>query len=88
MDDLVQTQRVLWNGEDIFMSLVSAKLTGNLPLILPRTANELVSLDEGSAGLSAHHTHYPHRSAFLKTAMQRLANVTVRGRASGAASAF
>jgi len=63
----------IWNGEDIFMSLVSTQVTGELPIILESSKNNVKELGEGfSEGISTRADHLPHRSRFLRHAVQQL----------------
>jgi hypothetical protein len=63
----------IWNGEDIFMSLVSTQVTGELPVILENNKSNVVELGEGfSEGISTKADHLPHRTKFLRHAVQQL----------------
>lgn len=73
MSDIAHEATVTWNGEDIFMSLVSTKVLGQQPYITPHTENiDVQQLTEGKVGISSGQTHLPHRIKFLKTAIRRL----------------
>ena len=74
MEDLAHAAAVIWNGEDIFMSLVSTKVTGALPFISDVVADvDVGSLQEGTVGISLGQNDLQHRSRFLQVAVQRLA---------------
>lgn len=72
MHDLAHTAAVTWNGEDIFMSLVTSKVLGDKPYIIPHDATDVQELREGGVGISAASDHLAHRNKFLQTAVQRL----------------
>lgn len=72
MHDLVHEAAVTWNGEDIFMSLVTSKILGDKPYIVPRDAIDVQELHEGDVAISASSDHVSHRNKFLQTAVQRL----------------
>ena len=59
----------LWNGEDIFFSLVSYKMTGQIPLIV-RGAK--VFLSQRSSGIHFIGGHDSYRDDFLKHAVRAL----------------
>lgn len=74
MQDIAHEAAVTWNGEDIFMSLVSQKVLGGVPYIAPFTeGTDLQHLREGEKGISSAGDHLPHRIKFLQTAIKRLA---------------
>ena len=63
---------VTWNGEDIFMSMVAMKVTGEKATILDWTANDLEEWQDGK-GISIRDTrHLEHRTMFLRATIQRL----------------
>ena len=73
MHDIAHEASVTWNGEDIFMSLVSEKVLGGTPYITPHKETiDVQQLSEGDVGISANTNHVAHRSRFLQTAVQRL----------------
>ena len=73
MSDIAHEAAVTWNGEDIFMSLVSKKVLGSIPFITPHQQGiDVVPLTEGEVGISSAHDHLPHRIKFLQTAIRRL----------------
>ena len=73
MQDLSHEAAVTWNGEDIFMSLVSKKVLGAAPFITRHQEGvDFVHLTEGKVGISSAHDHLPHRIKFLQTAIRRL----------------
>ena len=73
MSDVAHEAAVTWNGEDIFMSLVSTKVLGQQPYITPHTDTiDVQQLTEGKVGISSGQSHLPHRVKFLKTAIRRL----------------
>ena len=73
MHDIAHEAAVTWNGEDIFMSLVSEKVLGGTPYITPyQETIDVQQLSEGDVSISATTDHIAHRSRFLQTAFQRL----------------
>lgn len=73
MQDIAHKAAVTWNGEDIFMSLVSTKVLGASPYITPhQDAVDVIQLTEGSVGISSAQDHLPHRINFVQTAVHRL----------------
>ena len=73
MQDLAHAAAVTWNGEDIYMSLVSKKVLGGFPFIAPhQTEVDVHLLDEGKVAISAGQDHLTHRTRFLQTAIERL----------------
>ena len=73
MQDLTHAAATIWNGEDIYMSLVSKKVLGGDPFITPAQPGvDLEFLEEGKVGVSASQDHLAHRSKFLQTALKRL----------------
>lgn len=81
VEDIVHLHEVKWNGEDIFMSLVSAKLTGRIPWIVIPNKNDVTQISDppgNRLGVSNKKGHYPFRNFFLQTALKRLAEVNVQ----------
>jgi hypothetical protein len=73
MQDIAHEAAVTWNGEDIFMSLVSHKVLGDSPFITPyQEGIDVHQLTEGTVGISSAQNHLPHRIKFVQTAVQRL----------------
>ena len=73
MSDIAHEAAVTWNGEDIFMSLVSKKVLGSIPFITPHQQGiDVIPLTEGNVGISSANDHLPHRIKFLQTAIRRL----------------
>lgn len=73
MQDIAHEAAITWNGEDIFMSLVSNKILGEAPYILPYEGERDVKLlSEGDVAISGNSNHLSHRNKFLQTALQRL----------------
>lgn len=73
MQDIAHEAAVTWNGEDIFMSLVSKKVLGDSPYITPHQDGvDVQQLTEGQVGISSTGDHLPHRIKFLQTAVRRL----------------
>ena len=73
MTDIAHEASVTWNGEEIFMSLISTKVLGQQPYIMPHTDGvDKKELSEGKVGISSGQSHLPHRIKFLKTAIRRL----------------
>lgn len=73
MHDVAHEAAVTWNGEDIFMSLVSEKVLGGTPYIIPyKETTDVQQLSEGDVSISATTNHIAHRNKFLQTAFQRL----------------
>ena len=73
MQDIAHEAAVTWNGEDIFMSLVSKKVLGGTPYIVSfKEGVDLQLLDENKVGISSTQDHLPHRNKFLQTAVHRL----------------
>ena len=75
MADVVAGGKPLWNGEDIFHSLVATRLTGLLPEILP-AAGTTAPLASWGAAVSTRtnrlSAHFAYRDRFLRAAIQRL----------------
>ncbi len=67
--DLVKNHTPLWNGEDIFLSLVSIVVFGNLPFAYRLSIKKL---PEGDVAINAGKGHLPSRINLLKYAVQRL----------------
>lgn len=73
MHDIAHEAAVTWNGEDIFMSLISEKVLGGTPFITPyKETVDVQQLSEGEVSISANTNHIAHRNRFLQTAFQRL----------------
>ena len=73
MHDIAHEAAVTWNGEDIFMSLVSRKILGGAPYITPyKEGHDVQELGEGDAAISGTTNHIVHRNKFLQTAIRRL----------------
>ena len=73
MEDMAHEAAVTWNGEDIFMSLVSKKILGGSPFITPHwQGTDVQHLTQGKVGISSRQDHLPHRIKFLQTAVRRL----------------
>lgn len=78
MDDLASSSSVVWNGEDIFLSLVTRRLTGELPYILARQDGDIEELDAGpssgpdTVAVSLTSDHQNVRDNFLRQAPKGL----------------
>lgn len=69
MEDIAKHGRPYWNGEDIFFSLLSYKLSGRLPMALSFRWGTMSQNDTGVHFGKAHHRY---RDRFLRAAVQRL----------------
>uniref|UniRef100_A0A383W3N8 Glycosyl transferase 64 domain-containing protein n=1 Tax=Tetradesmus obliquus TaxID=3088 RepID=A0A383W3N8_TETOB len=80
VEDLVADAKPYWNGEDIFLSLVSYKLTCVMPRIMPGgwpepTASAVQYLqDDKEVGMHKvfAQQHFQHRKRFVRAASRRL----------------
>ena len=70
--DIVNTSSTLWNGEDIFMSLIAQALTHEVPLILDKTSDTVEEIWDGRVGISVKPDHIAYRSKFLQHAVEQL----------------
>ncbi len=65
----VLPRRPYWNGEDIFFSLLSYKLSGRLPMAL---SFRWGTLSQNDTGVHFGKAHHQYRDRFLRAAVQRL----------------
>lgn len=81
VESLALSANTPWNGEDIFMSLVVRKVTGDLPFIVPLENGDFTDLDPGSADIavSGGSDHVAHRGKLLRHAIQLLKCINLHG---------
>lgn len=69
----VQGSIPYWNGEDIFLNLVSFKVSGNMPRCIPSPKGSLKTMPHADRGMSVKNkSHLPYRRWFLAVAANAL----------------
>ena len=74
LDDLAYAAATKWGAEDIYMSLIATKMSGELNLVLPFTEDQIQEMKPGSIrnAISRGAGHYVFRDQFVRLAFRVL----------------